>query len=281
MNNLSPQWRKLIRDKSGEFTAILIFIGLTIFLSFTTGKFFPWLLIPLFFVGVSMFEDFIKVMFADEDEATSNEAKVDETEAKKTAQTSAQTEQAEQEAQDMPASAMQSYLNQAHLYKEQIETYIEANATTHNQARLQDLGKQITEWMAAIDAMARRIDGFQQNAVISLDLKQVPQAIEKLEAQLAAESNPTIQAELEKTLSNRKNQLATLQHLEATMKRAEIRLENTLASLGTIYSQLLTSQSTDYVADYGHLSAEIHEEVEVLQDHLEALEEVKLGEYQS
>ena len=61
------------------------------------------------------------------------------------------------------------------------------------------------------------------------------------------------------------------------MKRAEIKIENTISALGTIYSQILTSKSTDYVADYGRLSEKVDEEVHTLQDHLEALEEVKLG----
>jgi hypothetical protein len=40
---------------------------------------------------------------------------------------------------------------------------------------------------------------------------------------------------------------------------------------------MLISQSTDHVADYSRLSAEVDEEVRTLQDHLEALEEVRLG----
>jgi uncharacterized protein YoxC len=54
-------------------------------------------------------------------------------------------------------------------------------------------------------------------------------------------------------------------------------MESTLASMGTIYSQLLTSQSADHVADYSRLSEDVNEEVRTLQDQLEALEEVKLG----
>jgi hypothetical protein len=61
------------------------------------------------------------------------------------------------------------------------------------------------------------------------------------------------------------------------MKRAEIKIESTLSALGTIYSQLLIGQSTNQVADYGRLSSDVDEEVRTLQDHLEALEEVKLG----
>jgi hypothetical protein len=105
----------------------------------------------------------------------------------------------------------------------------------------------------------------------------VPEAIARLEEQLASEQEPATQAELRQTLANRRNQLATLQQLHSTMKRAEIKIESTISSLGTIYSQLLISQSADQVADYSRLSEEVDEEVRTLEDHLEALEEVKLS----
>ncbi len=105
-------------------------------------------------------------------------------------------------------------------------------------SRLQDLAGQVDEWVQAIAAT---------------------------------------HAELARTLSNRKNQLASLERLQNMMKRAEIQIESTLSALGTIYSQILTGQSTNHVADYSRLSTEVDEEVRGLQDHLEALEEVKLG----
>jgi len=105
----------------------------------------------------------------------------------------------------------------------------------------------------------------------------VPKSIKKLEAQLAQETDGATRAELERTLASRKNQLVALQQLQNMMKRAELKIESTLSSLGTIYPQLLTSQSTNHVADYSRLSEEVDEEVRTLQDHLEALEEVKLG----
>jgi hypothetical protein len=108
-------------------------------------------------------------------------------------------------------------------------------------------------------------------------LEAVPKAITDLESRLAQETDPAIRSQLERTLANRRKQLAALERLQNTMKRAEIQIESTLSSLGTIYSQLLTGQSTDHVADYSRLSAEVEEEVHTLQDHLEALEEVKLG----
>ena len=80
-----------------------------------------------------------------------------------------------------------------------------------------------------------------------------------------------------RTLINRKNQLASLQVLQRTIKKAEIQIESTLSLLGTIYSQILIGQSTNHVADYNRLSIDVDEEVHRLQDQLEALWEVKGG----
>jgi hypothetical protein len=54
-----------------------------------------------------------------------------------------------------------------------------------------------------------------------------------------------------------------------------VQLESTIAAIGTIYSQALAIQSTDQIADYGHLSKEVDEQAKALRDQLEALEEVK------
>jgi hypothetical protein len=40
---------------------------------------------------------------------------------------------------------------------------------------------------------------------------------------------------------------------------------------------VLASQSTNQIADYGHLAAEAQEQTRALNDYLETLEEVKLG----
>ena len=45
-----------------------------------------------------------------------------------------------------------------------------------------------------------------------------------------------------------------------------------------IYSQILTGQSREHVADYRRLLTEIDEEVHTLQDHLQALDEVKFAD---
>jgi heme exporter protein D len=176
----------------------------------------------------------------------------------------------------LAGTSIQAHLDRARLYKEQIEAMTRSAADRNTHLRLQELANQVDEWTQAVETLARRVAAFQKNRLIHQDLTSVPQAIKNLEDQLAGETDPATRAELEQTLTARKNQLAALQQLQNMMKRAEIKIESTLSSLGTLYSQVLTSQSTDHVADYSRLSAEVDEEVRTLQDHLEALEEVKM-----
>lgn len=253
-----------------------MFLMLTVFLSFMSGGFFPWLFIPIFFIGLPILQDlFDMLMGGDSDDEFEYEVEdIDEDEEFTREPT---VKPAPTKTSSSHSPTIQAHLNKARTYQEQIDAYIQATADPRSRDRLQDLSDQINEWTEAIEAMARRIDNYQQNEVISQDLESVPKSIKKLETQLENETNPALKTELERTLANRRNQLATLQHLENTMKQAEIKMESTLASVGTIYSQLLTSQSADHVADYSRLSEDVNEEVRTLQDQLEALEEVKFG----
>jgi hypothetical protein len=177
----------------------------------------------------------------------------------------------------LTSTTIQTHVDKARAYQEQINNLIKSTSNQTARIRLQELATQVSEWTTAIQDLAKRVDSFQQNTLIHQDLKSVPQAIEKLEVRLANESNEATRTELERTLASRKNQLASLEQLQSIINRAEIKIENTLSALGTVYSQLLTTQSTDQVADYSRLAAEVDEEVRTLQDHLEALKEVKLS----
>ena len=175
--------------------------------------------------------------------------------------------------------SVQDQLAQAKRYKQQVESLLKANP--NKSALMADVSSQINDWMKTVETMAGRITDFKRNSVIQSDLKNVPDAIKKLEAQIAGEQDLRVKTRLEQTLQTRQNQLTTLDKLQSSMRQAEVQLESTVASLGTIYSQVLTAQSTNQVADYGHLATEVTEQVHQLQDQIEALEEVKLGQTKS
>jgi archaellum component FlaC len=170
-----------------------------------------------------------------------------------------------------------AYLEQARAYRAKIGRAIKSATNATAQERLERIQGQIETLTEAIEAIAARISQLREDDVIRRDLQAVPKAIKELEARLAAETDEATRRQLERTLANRRQQLESLEGLQTSIKQAEIQVESTLSQLGTIYSQLLTGQSTSQVADYGRLAAGIDEEVELLQDRLEALREVKLG----
>lgn len=172
---------------------------------------------------------------------------------------------------------LQGYLEQAESYKQKIRETIHSSTSEAKRVPLERLSQQVETWTDAIKSLVARLDSLRQNDLILKDMRDVPQAIEDLEQRLAAEADPEIQAQISKTLANRQKQLASLEALQNMMKRAEIQIESTLSMLGTIYSQLLTGQSTSDVALYNRLSEDVDEEVRQLEDQLEALREVKLG----
>ncbi len=142
--------------------------------------------------------------------------------------------------------------------------------------RLTLLLRQFDGWVKDVEGMAARVHGLRSNKLVQQDLKAVPESIRKLAGQLAQEKDPQVRKSIEQTLIARQSQLQALEKMQSTARHAEIQLENTVASLGAIYSQALANQSTTHVADYQHLASNVDERVRTLRDELEAIEEVRL-----
>jgi hypothetical protein len=257
MQNLPPKWRDFLDDARWFINAALILALINLFTFFTSDNPALWSLIPIFFMSLWLIPGLIDTLLGNNEEEDVDEAS---------------------EPAHLSENRVTSvHLDKAYAYKQQIDTFIQDTSNPHTRQRLQELSSQLGEWIQAIEAMAHHVARFQQNPLIHQDLESLPQTIDKLKTQLAAETDEVTRAELERTLAKREDQLALLERLQSRMRRAEIKIEDTLASIGIIYSQLLTGDSTNHMADYSRLSEEVNEEVRTLQDHLEALEEVKLG----
>ena len=170
-------------------------------------------------------------------------------------------------------------LSQARDYQEKILKAIDQTPEL-NSVRSVELVARINRLTEAIAELAGRVNDLRNDETIRRDRQAVPTAITDLQQRLDAEEEPTIKQQLHRTLINRQKQLESLETLQNTIKRAEIQIESTLSQMGTIYSQVLTGQSTSDVADYHRITADVDEEVRLLEDRLEALREVKLGDDQ-
>lgn len=134
----------------------------------------------------------------------------------------------------------------------------------------------IDDWIAHMYDLALHIDGFEGNELVERDRKRVPSEIEATKRRIEIESDGRVRADLENKLRQLEQQLTNLDATVNSVKRAEIQLESTLSSLGTIYAQmsLLGTKEVDS-ARAQRLRLEIQDEVSGLQDTLDAMDEVQ------
>lgn len=263
-----------IRENTPQI-AVILFLALINIL--TTS--FPWALFPIGAIMISVIISAANIFLSDNPQSLEQrKADLEAQRAERRAAKNARKYGGPASQKPIRASKeTQSRLNQARAYKREIDHLVETTTDPLRKDKLHQLSADVDNWMKTVEEMSQRIDGFKGNQVIQHDLATVPESIKKLTAQLNEETDPHVKEILERTLAARADQMASLQKLQSLMRQAEVQLENSIAALGTIYSQALATQSTTRVADYSHLSSELEEQSKLLRDQLEALEEVKLG----
>jgi len=138
----------------------------------------------------------------------------------------------------------------------------------------------IDNWIDHMYNLAQHIDSFESNELVDRDLRMVPQQISKTRQRMDMETDPAVRRDLERQVENLEQQLTNLQATQNSVKRAEIQLETTLSSLGTIYAQMSRLGAKE--VDSGRaqrLRLEIQDEVSSLQDTIEAMDEVQAQSY--
>lgn len=145
-------------------------------------------------------------------------------------------------------------------------------------AQLADTVNQVNDWIARMYDIAQHIDSFQTNELVERDIRQVPQQIEKVKSRIEREADERVRQDLERQLKQLELQKLNLEQTKNSVKRAEIQLESTLSSLGTVYAQmsLLGTRSTIDSGSIQRQRIEIQDEVNSLQDTIDAMEEVQL-----
>ncbi len=152
-------------------------------------------------------------------------------------------------------------------------------ATRHQGAmrtNMQQTISDINDWIGHMYDLALHIDAFDNNDLVERDRKMVPEQIKKTGQRINLETDPNVKRDLEEQLKTLMQQRDNLDATVNSVKRAEIQLESTLSSLGTIYAQmsLLGTKEVDS-SKAQRLRLEIKDEVSSLQDTISALDEVQ------
>jgi hypothetical protein len=134
---------------------------------------------------------------------------------------------------------------------------------------------ELDEWETHLHQLADRLHRFENDPVIQRDLQEVPAAITHLQTQIDSETNPHLRPEMVETLHGYQKQQTQLEALKTVMRRTELDIDETLAAIGSIYSQLqlLSAKKIDS-SKAKHLSADVAEQADHLNDLLEAMDEV-------
>jgi hypothetical protein len=179
--------------------------------------------------------------------------------------------------QRLKSKDLRRWVDRALDYRGRIETNIRETRDGLLKDHLLDVADEIEHWIRNVYQIAGRLDRYRADPVIIQDRKSVPSRVANLEQQLAQARDPAVRAQIEQTLKNKRTQLEHLQRLDSAMQRAQLQLESTLSSLGTVYSQTLLVGAKD--VDSGRakrLRQDIADQVTGLEDILTTMDEVYL-----
>lgn len=171
---------------------------------------------------------------------------------------------------------LQAQFQEAQDYRQRIETAIDEQADSILKDELIQVSVQMDDWLGQIYDLAEKIGRYRrQQERITLDKNRAWRRIKELQQQYELESDPAVKKQVTTTISGLQQQYNALNSVENTMQRAELQLENSLAHLGTIYSQALLVDAKDIDSSRARrLRQEIDEEVIELNEILLAMDEV-------
>jgi len=176
---------------------------------------------------------------------------------------------------DIRDRALREKLGEAEQYRQRIQQVVEQQRSGVLRDRLKATTAQVYDWILNMVTLARRIDKFRSDAIIQRDLRTVPEEIRRLEGRLNLERDPRVREQMQATLVSSREQGDSLRELKGRMDRADLQLDHSLASLGTVYSQMLLIGSKDVDSDRTErLRDDIRDQVLALHDITETLNEV-------
>jgi hypothetical protein len=139
----------------------------------------------------------------------------------------------------------------------------------------EETANQLEDWIDTIFQLSLRLDAYRGDDLLKQQRMDVPKALAVRRARRERERNEDLRKESDRSIASTQKQWDALQALDFTMKKAEIQLEQSLAALATVNSQVGLIEAQD--ADTGRSSrilSDIHEQVNRLNDLVASINEV-------
>ena len=141
--------------------------------------------------------------------------------------------------------------------------------------RLGKVLQSFDEWEAHAQRLINRLLEFEANKIVQHEQSILPRKIRNTRQRLNREKTPRLRKEIQETLHSYMRQQAQLDNLQFLIDKTQLDLEEFVAGIGTVYSQLQTLEAMEVRSRRAHrLSHEIVEESLELDVFLAALGEV-------
>jgi hypothetical protein len=167
------------------------------------------------------------------------------------------------------------YRERAVAYRRRIQTIIRKRRPGPIADLLATIPPKLERWEERVGQLAERLAAFENDSIIQRDIREVPGDIGRLERQMETETDPEIGQQIMRTLAAHREHEVQLEALARLMRRTRLQLDDSLAAMGTIYSQVQVVDAMDIdSAQATRISEEVQEQADRLNDLLSALADV-------
>lgn len=167
------------------------------------------------------------------------------------------------------------YRERAAAYRLRIQTLIRNRRKGPLADTIAGILPRLERWEERVIQLSNRLANFESDKIIQRDIQEAPQNIARLQRQMDKETDPDVRQQMAKTLEGYEEQQTQLEALVRLMRRTRLQLDDSIASMGTVYSQVQMLDAMDLDGERAaHIAEEIEDEVDRLNDLLSAFGEV-------
>ena len=176
---------------------------------------------------------------------------------------------------EKPPCTPAQYRQRAVSYRRKMQSLIKNRRPGPIAERMNGVFQKLKSWEERVGQLADRLALYENDELIQRDVRETPGHIARLQRQLSLEAEPEMRQQVQRTLAAYEEQQRQLDLLARVMKRTRLNLDDTLAAMGTVYSQLQVLNAMDIDGPTAaRISEEVDREVERLNDLLEAMSDV-------
>lgn len=176
---------------------------------------------------------------------------------------------------EKPPCTPAQYRQRAVSYRRKIQSLIKNRRPGPIAERMNGVFQKLKNWEERVGQLADRLALYENDELIQRDVRETPGHIARLQRQLSQETEPDMRQQVQRTLAAYEEQLRQLDLLARVMKRTRLNLDDTLAAMGTVYSQLQVLNAMDIDGPTAaRISDDVDREVDRLNDLLAAMSDV-------